>query len=166
MPHCLILGMTESGKTTLAREMSKIYRANGVETVVLDPLLDPRWDASFITRDPDEFLRVYWSSRSCAVFIDEAADSVGRFDTAMIQTATKGRHWGHNNHYLSQRGAALSRTVRDQCSRLFLFTVAYEDAKTLAREFNKPQLLQAPSMPAGTYWDCGRFSPARKGKVF
>jgi len=166
MPHSLILGMTESGKTTLAKKLAANYRANGVSVLVLDPLGDPEWNADFQTTDPDDFLRVYWESRSCAVFIDEAGESVGRFDQAMQKTATRGRHWGHSNHYLSQRGAMISRTVRDQCSHIFLFAQSMDDSKVHANEWNAPELKTCNSLAKGEYFHTTRFGAVSRASAF
>ena len=58
MPHSLIIGMTESGKTTLATEICRDYRARGIKTIVLDPMYDQRWDADFLTTDKARFLEI------------------------------------------------------------------------------------------------------------
>lgn len=158
--------MTESGKTTLAKQLAQAYKRNNIGVIVLDPLNDSGWDCDFKTTDPSEFLKVYWESRQCMAFIDESGDSVGRFDTAMIKTATRGRHWGHSNHYITQRGAMLARTVRDQCSNLFLFNTALEDCKVHAKEWNKPELLTAAQLPQGGYFHTTRFGGLTENKLF
>lgn len=166
MAHALILGMTLSGKTTLAKQLAAMYRAQGIKVGVLDPLGDPEWQADFRTHDVNAFLDMYWSSRQCAWFVDEAGESVGQFDTVMVKTATRGRHWGHRNHYISQRGTQLSRTVRDQCSSLFLFTTSLDDSKIHSNEWNKPELRDAHMLPQGNYFHCTRFSPLARGKLW
>ena len=128
MPHSLIVGMSESGKTTLAKRMCQRTKASGRGTGVLDPLHD-NWDADFQTDDPELFLQTFWQSRSCDFFIDEAGDSVGHYDKPMIQTATRGRHWGHNCYYITQRSQSLSPTVRAQCRYIFLFAMARQDCE-------------------------------------
>jgi len=166
MAHVLILGMTLSGKTSLAKRLAPVYRAQGIKVGVLDPLGDPEWRADFQTSDPDVFLRAFWESRQCAWFIDESGDAVGKYDDAMIRTATRGRHWGHRLHYLTQRGAQLSRTVRDQCSSLFLFTTSLKDAKLHAEEWNKDDLARANTLAQGEYFSTGRFTPLQRGKLW
>lgn len=166
MAHVLILGMTLSGKTTLAKQLAPVYRAQGIKVGVLDPLGDPEWQADFQTTNADEFLKAFWASRQCAWFIDESGDAVGRYDDAMQRTATRGRHWGHRVHYITQRGAQLSRTVRDQCSKLFLFTTSLEDSKIHANEWNKPELRQAYTLHQGEYFHTDRFSPLMRGSLF
>lgn len=166
MPHSVLVGITECGKTTLGIEMAKAYKAQDVGVLVLDPFKDPRWDADFITSNPDEFLNVLWDSEKCACFIDESADMIGRYDKLMIQTATRGRHWGHNMHYLTQRGQELSKTVRSQCRHLFLFSICLDDAKIFAKEYNKNELLEVVDFPAGEYYHAQRFKPLERGKLW
>jgi hypothetical protein len=157
--------MTESGKTTFATRMSEAVKSNGFGVLVLDPMRDARWSADFITSDPLEFLRVFWASKRCMAFIDEAGESVGQFDDLMVRTATKGRHWGHSCFYLSQRGALLSRTVRDMCSHLFLFTTSRADCKLHAEEWNKPELLEGSQLKQGAYFHATRFGVLGRGTI-
>lgn len=134
---------------------------------MLDPLADPDWGADFVTDDPDEFLRVYWRSQRCAVFVDEAAEVAGQYDRPMIKTATRGRHYGHINHYVCNRGpAGIATTVRDQCGVLFLFTTAFKDAQIHAQEWNRPELIHAPQLPQGCYMRVTRYGELQKGYAF
>jgi hypothetical protein len=166
MPHCLILGMTESGKTTLGKQLCGMYKARGVCTLVLDPLNDPGWPADFRTANESEFLEIFWSSRKCAAFIDEAGESVGRYNAVMHSTATRGRHWGHNCHYISQRGVQIAVTVRDQCGHLFLFCTAKKDAEIHANEWNCETLADASTLSQGSYFHVTRFGVFTAGNVF
>lgn len=166
MAHVLILGMTLSGKTSLAKQIAALYQKSGVKVGVLDPLCDPAWHADYQTSDPEAFLHAFWKSKQCAWFIDESGDAVGKYDDAMIRTATRGRHWGHRVHYLTQRGAQLARTVRDQCTQLFLFNTSLKDAKLHAEEWNKEELAQAHTLEQGEYFSTGRFSPLTRAKLW
>jgi len=163
--------MTESGKTTLAKELAKRLKAKNIPVLVLDPMHD-EWAADFQTDDPDEFLNAFWSTEwkhrdsGAHCFIDESGDSVGRFNTLMNQTATKGRHWGHSVYFLTQRGAQLSPTVRDQCSNLFLFVSGLKDCKIHAEEWNKPELIEAAQMPQGDYFSVKRHAPIKRFNIF
>jgi hypothetical protein len=166
MAHALILGMTQSGKTTLAKKLATMYRDNGVGVLVYDPLSDPDWDCDYKSSDLDEFLATLWNSRSCAVFIDEAGDVAGQHDKEVQKTATRGRHWGHRMHYISQRGTMINRTIRDQCSNLFLFATALEDVKIHAAEWNKPQLREAANFNQGDYFSVSRFGQLKQDNIF
>jgi hypothetical protein len=166
MVHTLIFGMTQSGKTTLAKKvLIPKYKKLGLKTIVLDPLND-NWDADFQTDDENDFLRVLWNSRQCCAFLDEAGDTVGRYNSAMIQTATRGRHWGHKIHYLAQRASLIATTVRDQCSTLYLFTSSINDGKIHANEWNKPELVNCNTLQQGEFYVCNRFDLFEKRKLF
>src|SRR4051812_29046568 len=108
MAHSLLLGMSESGKTTLGKRLSHSLRALNKTVIVLDPLCDPEWSADYQTSNGAEFLEVFWNNESAYAFIDEAGDEVGRYDDEMRQTATRGRHLGHSCFYLAQRGAMVN----------------------------------------------------------
>jgi hypothetical protein len=166
MAHCLILGMTESGKTTLGKQLSARYKYHGIPVIVCDSLCDPGWTCDYQTSDPDEFLRVFWDSRRCVAIIDEAGDAVGRYNDLMQRTATKGRHWGHSVHYISQRGVQISTTVRHQCTRLFLFTSARGDGKVHSDEWNCPRLAECHTFAQGNYLSCTRFGEVTEGSLF
>lgn len=140
MAHSLFLGMTEMGKTTLARGMCSVYRARGFETIVLDPMRDPRWKASFLTADGDEFLDIAKRSRKCMLFADEGSQSVGRYNLEMEWIVTQSRHWGHSANIICQGGTQLAVIIRDQCSHVFLFACGARTAKMLSEEFNAPDL--------------------------
>lgn len=153
--------MTESGKTTKARQLAANYRRQGIGVIVLDPLRDPAWQADFITDDQEEFLDVFWRSRSCAAFLDEGGESVGRYDLAMQKTATRGRHCGHSCHYIAQKATQLAPIVRDQCSYLYLYTSGLTSCKMLAEEFNKPELLNATQLQRYSYFFASRFGQCK-----
>jgi len=160
--------MTESGKTTLATELSGHYRAKGVGVIVLDPMLDPRWQADVITDNNIEFLMFVQNpeTRSCAIFVDESGEMIGHYENEMFWLATRGRHYGHNCHFISQRAKQISPTVRDQCSYLFLFNCSVDDSTELSREFNRAELREANTLAKGEYFQCSRFGPLEKNKVF
>lgn len=176
MAHVLILGTTESGKTTCGKRLAHKWAASQVNVLVLDPLNDPGWipdtqnDESlykvFQTSDPEQFLAVFWESRRCAVFIDEAGEAVGKYNVVMQETATRGRHWGHSVHFLTQRGTQVALTVRDQCTRLFLFRSGPKDCKTHAEEWGQEELLNAVHLPKGCYYYVTRFGEIKRGSLF
>ncbi|HHJ14268.1 MAG TPA: AAA family ATPase [Gammaproteobacteria bacterium] len=166
MPHVLIAGITESGKSTLARELAAEYRRADIGVLVLDPLADPRWEADYQTTDPDAFLQTAKQSWECALFLDESGETVGRYKEEMFWCATQARHRAHRSHFITQRPVQLAKTVRDQCTRLFLFAVSTSDAKVLADEWAKPALLEAATLGPGEFFDVRRFGEPRRRRVF
>lgn len=165
MPHALIVGISESGKTTLALQLAQQYKTSGIGVLVLDPLKNPAWQADFISADEKEFLDVFWRSRSCMIFIDEAGEAVGRYNLSMQKTVTRGRHWGHFVHVISQRGVQINMTVRDQCRHLFLFCSSRKDGEVYAAEFNKPELAECSALLQGEYFHASRFGGVEKCRV-
>ena len=164
--HQLLVGQTLSGKTTLARQLAGIYKQAGFGVLVLDVLNDPRWPCDFRTDDADEFLDVVWSSRRCMVFIDEAGDSVGRYNEAMNKTATRGRHWGHVMHYCTQRITSLAPLVRDQCTGLFCFASGKKAGVLLAEEWNHPELEQCVGLLTGEHFHALKMGGIKRVDMF
>ena len=165
--HALILGQTLSGKSTLAKRLAAGYRQQGVGVIVHDPVNDPEWDCDFRSSDFGEVLRVYKESRRCAVFFDEAGDTCSDYAHQITRTATRGRHLGHRNHYIAQRGTLILRTIRDQCSTLFLFSSGLEDCKIHAAEWNAPEIkIDGPDLRVGEYFYKQRMKPLQRGYLF
>lgn len=167
MAHMLICGMTESGKSTLACQLSWSYKDAGVAVIVLDPMLDKRWSADILTADRDYFLQVVTNpaTKGCAIFVDESAEMIGHYNNEMFFLATRGRHAGHSCHFISQRAKQLAPTVRDQCSFLALFNCSLPDAIELSNNFNRIELREANTLKKGEYFFCGRFSPLERKNV-
>lgn len=151
MAHTLILGITESGKTTLAKKLAGVYKAKNTPVLVLEPFKSSSWGADLITDDPAHFLKVVFSNKSCAVFIDESGDMIGRYNKVMDKLATIARHYGHNSHFITQRAAQISTTIRDQCMNVFAFKQSYDDGKILASRYVDDLFLQVPNLRQGEY---------------
>lgn len=165
--HVQILGQTLTGKTTLSKKLASGYRRAGVGVIVLDPIGDPEWDCDFRTSDFDKFMDVYRNSRQCAAFFDEAGDLCNAQPYLMTRTATRGRHRGHRNHYIAQRGVLILRTIRDQCSQIFLFNSGLEDCKIHAAEWNAPELREkGPFLERGEYYHKQRMGNLTRGRIF
>lgn len=167
MAHILILGQTLSGKTTLAKRLAQTYKSQGIAVLVHDPVGDPEWIADYRTANAEEFFKIYNDSRRCAVFFDEAGETCEEFRHQITKTATRGRHRGHRNHYIAQRGTLILRTVRDQCSGLFLFNTGLEDCKIHAAEWNAPNIKEyGPFLETGEYFHKQRMGELTRGHLF
>lgn len=124
----------------------------GIKILVLDPFLDPEWNADFITNNVEKFLDVVWNkSEGCAVFVDEGGKMIGRFNPVMEELATHGRHWGHKCYFITQRVKQISLNIRTQCSELVVFKQAYNDTKDLADEFVEPKINEACNLKKGEF---------------
>lgn len=167
MSHTLIVGKTESGKSTLGKILARQLRQNGSKVAVLDPFSDPEWPADFKTTDAAEFLRFSLDSRSHFLFVDEAASCIGRYDEQMVLLATGIRHCGHACTFITHRLAQLNKTLRSSCTHLYLFTCFRSDMKTAADEWDCPDLATMPRFPKGHFAKLSDYgdTPIRLGMV-
>ena len=74
-----------------------------------------------------------------------------KFSHVLTELATTGRHYGHNCHFISQRGIQLSPTIRTQCPNIFLFKQSLQDTKDLSAEFVADELMNAHTLKKGEY---------------
>lgn len=165
MPHTLIIGMTESGKTSLAKKLAQEYKSKGIEVLVLDPLGDPGWEVEKVYDDPEEYLEEVFKKRHCALFIDESGEMIGRYSGVMGKLATRSRHYGHNAHFIVQRCAQLDKTVRDQCSYIYLFRVSKKDSETLSDEYCQEALKSSATLDKLEFIMLARFKNPRRMKL-
>ena len=150
--HVLILGITQSGKTTLAFKLAKIYKSKGISLLILDPDLRKEWGADFITDDPEFYLTVVKLNSKCALFVDESGQMIGRYSGAMSWLATNSRKWGHKAHFIAQRATQIDPLVRGQCTSVFLFKQSVLDSKILASEYVCDELKNANTLTQGEYF--------------
>lgn len=169
MGHVITIGQTESGKTILNKKLAAAYKRAGIGVIVLDPMLDPGWNADFITDNPEKFLQFVRDPRcclQCALFVDETGTSLDKFDVSSNWLTTQSRHHGHVCHLITQRAQQVSVTIRNQCSTLYCFNVNFKDAKLYAEDFNAKEVLEAPNLPQGHCWKIERFKPPKKLRMW
>jgi hypothetical protein len=155
--HSLIVGITESGKTTLAKKLAQKHIGQGFSVLVLTSVFDEWPDGVQVFDDEEYFLEVFWASQKCVVFIDEGGETIGRFNKGMEQTATKGRHFGHSCYFMGQRATLINATVRGQCGQLFCFQQGAKDSDVLAEEWSQPKLKEATMLKRGECFVVRRF---------
>lgn len=168
MTHVVITGKTLSGKSAFAKELVGVYKAQGVESLVFDPMNDPEWGeagAAFVTDNSEEFLAKVWASRGCAVFIDEASENAGQHDTEYFKLATKGRHWGHKVHFLIQRFGSLNTNIRSNLSEIICFNISSKDGKLANEYFEYPEIVNAYKLKKGHYVWAQSMGGAKTGKM-
>lgn len=163
MPHVLIVGKTESGKTTLAKQLAAGYQAKGIPVIVLDPMLD-NWPADIITDDKTRFNAIvkHPDTQGCAIFVDESGEAIGRYDQEMVWLATRARHYGHNSHFIVQRTTMLNKTICTQCRYLYLFNCTFSDAKMLSEDFAGFDPREVVNLPQFHYFFCNSWGIAQK----
>ena len=143
--HAYIVGTTGSGKSHLAREICKGVRDSGYQTLVLDPIGDPKWNeaADLVVTDKDHFLEIFWESTNLRVFCDELLRYTDNHDRDFHTTATMGRHNGHQVFYIAQRPSHVPINIRSQCQTVFTFKQNRKEAMLMAGDFGNDDLQQA-----------------------
>jgi DNA helicase HerA-like ATPase len=142
MIHGLIIGVTQSGKTTLAHSMAKEFARKGQAVIVFDPLGTPTaansWpESAIVFNDKAPFL-AYMAREDVShahVFIDEAYEIFRHGDPDNYWLLTRGRHYGFQCFLISQRPTMLPPSVRTQCGVAFMFRLAKHDAKEICADF-------------------------------
>jgi hypothetical protein len=166
MPHSLIIGTTQSGKSTLAKLMAERWVRAGHEVGVLDPLGD-EWPATWATTDSEYFLHLAKRRKRCFLIVDESGVAVGLHNQTMSWLTTTGRHLGHACYFLAQRGVQLPLTLRENCVGGFFFALGPKDAKLMAETWNCPELAEhaGRQFPRGQFKWVRRFAEIRSGRI-
>jgi DNA polymerase III delta prime subunit len=152
MPHALITGVTESGKTTLARALSNELDKRAHRIIVYDPVGTPTingdgWGKdAVIFRDKFEFLEYVHRDdvNHAHIFIDEAYEIFSNSDPSNNWLLTRGRHFGFSIYLMGVRPKILPPNVRTMCSTCYMFRLAHDDAKEICADFghNFPEVLK------------------------
>lgn len=182
MPHTLISGRTLSGKSAFAKQTGSRLRNHGYVVVAFNPNNELGYTeedeygcvaADYATNDPDEFhgllLDVYKEHKGepIHVIIDEAAKLIPHSSNEWEWITAQGRHFGFNVILICQRAVMLNPTVRNQCTRLFLFPCSKMDAKYYYDEYDAKELLGATKLKRCEYLyvDLAAEYKVVKGKV-
>lgn len=142
--HTLICGVTMSGKTTMARELSRAYLRARQNVIVRDPMgtetAGGDWGDGAIIFGPTQD-EEFWSYlrhpdvKNTHVIIDEAADFFAVNQPENQWLLRGGRHFGFQVTLLAQRPKMLAPNVRAQCGMGYLFRLGKEDMREILADF-------------------------------
>jgi DNA helicase HerA-like ATPase len=140
--HVLIVGTTQSGKTTLAREFAHKFARKGHRIIVYDPVGTPSangvWPMSakiFDREMPFISYMIQPDVRHAHVFVDESNDIFSLQKDYNHWMLTRGRHFGLTIYVITQRPKMVAPNVRGQCGRAYIFHLGNDDLKQLAGDF-------------------------------
>lgn len=164
--HTLISGISNSGKTYLAKTLCKRFKAQKRLTIVYDIFLD-NWQCDFLTNDAEKFLWTAKHNQNAALFIDESGAAIGRGADAqkMHWCATMSRHWGHRCFFIMQRITQIEPIIRSQCSEFFCFRGSQNDADLLVKETGETKFEILPKLPQYAFAHYAPFAPFRVQKL-
>lgn len=158
MGNGLILGRGETGKSVLARELSRQFSLIGRRNLVCD-VTGGYWPhADHVAESVDDFSTLFWGSYDIAALIEEAGDATVKAHEGIKRAGTRGRHQlgplnlGNCIYFITHRLKLIDPTVRSNCTELFLFGCGYDDAAELRNEFASNELLNAPSLKPGEFY--------------
>lgn len=171
-----IFGQKGSGKTTLAARMSWEYRRRGIETIVLDPMRDDRWDTDYLfgsshdkkhMNERQEFERCVRNSRGVAIFIDEAWQSMSQHDHQFDFLTRTGRHENRHVHYITHRPYDIDKDTRMLLEKLALFYLPnYKGAlDELAEWWGDACLANADQLEKFEYYQTSLMGSAVKRRI-
>jgi len=172
-PHTLVTGKTDSGKSSIMRMLLPTIRRNYAGVLILDFKTDPKWNdcggpVDLLTDDRDAFMSAVETTEDHLLIIDEGKKTIGRYAEEMEDIATMYRELGHSAYFLSQRGAQINKTIREQCSNAFVLNQGDDDAKELAKNFPrlKPLIKDVPLLRQGEYIFLPSFGDPVRGRAW
>lgn len=142
--HMIYAGVTQTGKTTLARFHSRLLLANGYEVIVYDPVetetfgggwSPEKGSQALLFTDRTKFLEHVQKASNAYVFVDESADIFAQNMQENQWMLRKGRHSGLFVRVIVQRPKMVAPNVRTQCAVAFLFRLAREDMREYFADF-------------------------------
>ena len=144
----LIVGVSESGKTTLA---NRLIKDSPYPVYVRDPLRSQwsRNDGFFETEA--ELRKLHVTGAPCVVVVDEANDFFTKSTPENMWIFTRGRHMGMLPIAITHYVKMLQPVVRDQATDLYVFESSIQTAALLAEMYNQPALEDAPNLRQGEY---------------
>lgn len=139
--HTLYTGVTQSGKTTLARSVSRGLATAKNRCIVFDPMgtatAGGDWGTEEIYENTEQFLDVIYDPKTvnAHVFIDEAHKLLGHDDKSNYWLLTEGRHHFLTLHLMTQRPNKLHPDVRSNCGKCMMFRLAANDANLIGSDY-------------------------------
>ena len=140
--HTLYTGVSQSGKTTLARSISRGLCLAKEKVVIFDPLGSPTagggWgNGAIIFDDKEAFLDLVYSEDfiNAHLFIDEAHNIFAHDDKSHLWLLTEGRHFYLTLHLMTQRPKKVHPDARTNCGRCFMFRLAQDDAREIGADY-------------------------------
>lgn len=175
--HTGIVGMSRSGKTTLARMVAGGLVMKGRSVGVFDPIADPLWKktgAQLVTADPFQLLHhakthvgwhYFWEE--WGAYIRLSADpEVRKASPAFAWLGRTSRQLGHSNWIIAHRWQDVEPGLREQLDVCFCFAQGNKSAVYIAEDFARPELGQMlPQLPRLKFKRVEKCADTRSGSI-
>jgi len=163
-----VFGPSECGKSTLAHHISRqIYLNEGRFTVALVPMDADviAWGAhTTIFRDKEQFLTFVRSQRGYLVAVEDASLTINR-DGDMTDFFTCIRHQNHKLLVMGHDATNLTRQMRDNIQRIFLFLQNQDGLEFWRGVFPGCDLSPALHLQQYEFITAANFQPVIKSKI-
>lgn len=163
-----IFGPKLSGKTTLAKELSRQYWAKAHRrSLILDINMEKWGDHAWVTNDEEKFWKVVWHepafgrAKPSLVIVDEATETINR-DKKLTRVFTRLRHLDHKLIVIGHDGVNLLRLMREQLDTLYLFRSSPKAADMWAESMTQEGFLDAVNLQQYEFLYGERFKPPVK----
>jgi hypothetical protein len=153
-----IFGPKLSGKTTLAKEISRQYwERSKRRSLVLDINLETWGPHAWVTDDEEQFLRAVCQQpipglggisnrgKPSLIIVDEATETINR-DKTLVRVFTRLRHLHHKLLVIGHDGTNLLRIMREQIDTLYLFRSSPKAAEMWADSMTQQGFLEAENL--------------------
>jgi hypothetical protein len=156
--HAYIVGITDSGKTLLAKRFAKDYALQGHNVIIFDPLKSADWPSSSIKyASCEKFLNDVPAFRNAYLFIDEGK-TLWEFDHLKASKILyQKRHDGIYVFLISQRYNMIPPNARNMSSLIYVFRQQPEDSKILKSE-RHPTLINSQYLEPTEFYACNGFT--------
>lgn len=163
-----VFGPKMSGKTTLARYLSKQYwQKHHIRSLVLDINQEHWGDHALVFTDDEpegKFWTAVWQSQGCLIIVDEASSTIKR-DKLLIPAFTRLRHLNHKLLVIGHNGMNLLPIMREQFDTLYLFRQPEKAAKVWSDTFTQKELLAAMELNQHEFLQTQLFGKPKKLKL-
>lgn len=158
-----IFGPKLSGKTTLAKSLSRSYwEVHRVRTLVLDPHAEAWGNQAWATTDEPQFWAAVWRTHGCLIIVEEAAATIRR-ERELIPVFTRLRHHNHKLIVIGHDGTDLLPVMRRQLDTIYLFLQPDEAVKMWCNDLPSIKGLDAASgLQQYEFLHGELFKPARR----
>lgn len=168
--HTNIFGQTQTGKSTLCKNIISDFQAMNIPVIVYEPFGDPFFKADLKFKEVAPFLKAVFENKNCCIFVDEC----GKFFSAenkhlkhlQEKLLTMGSHYGHKVFLIAQRYTQIPTTPRNQANTIILFNSSIKDGQTHAEEWNDSTLKNCINLKKGEYIYKRRMEKAEVKRVF
>lgn len=166
--HTAFVGMSRSGKTTLAQMVATGLVRKGRSVGVFDPLRDPKWEATgaaIVTADPFELLHRcktektagkagawHWFWEEWGPYLRNHPDpAVRKALPAFAWLGQSSRQLGHSQWFIAHKWQDLLH-VRDQLDGVYAFGQGNKSAALIAEDFAMAKLAaELPRLSRGKF---------------